>query len=920
MPAQTSLPRRMMVEVPENGYASPRLPDSEQDPINNVHLALESLPRRMTFMVNEDDTLVAVEGPPVRLRQMSPDEAEEKSLEQLESQGDGKKVGIRDRIVCYTWTWFTMNMATGGIANVLHASTILINITQYGIPQAGEWLVRTMQVLFWVYAALSILASSGMYLLLWSTQTFPIHNMTPIWVFPAYPLLLIAPLAANLIDNCPDAAAAARINSLSIVFGAVCVQGTGFLVSLMIYSAFIYRLMTQKLPRETTRPGIFVSVGPSGFTVAGLVNIGNTLMSKVMPNGYLGHQESAFFLKLISDLVGLWLWGWCVWFFIVSVGAHWQVMRPHHPQYHIQFDMTWFSFVFPNTALVTATLAIGRSFDAQAIKIVGTVLAGMLVVLWIADKSISLNEGTRPSPVKVPESGNNSPDQGNAADAMVGTTLCVGVIGMYHSGIGGGGFMLIRNSDGEYESVDFREAAPAAAFEDMYRNNIIGSVKGGLSVAVPGELRGLEYLHNKYGALPWRVVCNPAVHVARYGFRVTEDLVRYMDAVMSWANETFLVDDPNWAMDFAPNGTLLKLDDTITRKRYADTLEKIAEFGADMFYEGEIANATIAAIQKSNGTMTLEDLKSYHIALRKPISINYRNYTLYSTGAPSGGPVGLSILKIMEGYNTSLNELNIHRLDEAMRFSYGAHAELGDPDFFDNMEEFAAQMIDAATAEKIRKKIDDQKTQEVGAYDPKGWMVPEGHGTSHIVTADETGMSITLTTTINLLFGSQLVVPETGVILNDEMNDFSIPNVHNEFGYVPSPTNYIRPLKRPLSSITPIIAEHSSNHSLYISIGAAGGSRIITATAQTLWHALDHDMDMAAVLKEPRLHDQLLPDRTTFEWSFDNATVRQMQSKGHAVEWVGENQSAVQGLKMHGNGTFEAAGDPRQKNSAGVCV
>ncbi|KAH8821308.1 gamma-glutamyltranspeptidase [Xylogone sp. PMI_703] len=509
---------------------------------------------------------------------------------------------------------------------------------------------------------------------------------------------------------------------------------------------------------------------------------------------------------------------------------------------------------------------------------------------------------------------------GNAADAMVGTTLCVGVIGMYHSGIGGGGFMLIRNWDGKYESVDFREAAPAAAFEDMYQGNIKGSVLGGLSVAVPGELRGLEYLHNKYGVLPWRVVCNPAVHVARYGFPVTEDLVRYMGAATSFDNSTFLTEDPDWAMDFAPNGTLLQLGDTITRKRYADTLEKIAEFGADVFYTGEIANATIAAIQKSNGTMTLEDLTSYRIAIRKPISITYRNYTLHSTGTPSGGPVGLSILKIMEGYNTTLDALNIHRLDEAMRFSYGAHAELGDPDFFDNMEEFEAQMIDAATAEKIRRKIDDQRTQDVRAYDPKGWMVPETHGTSHVVTADASGMSVTLTTTVNLLFGSRLMVPETGIILNDEMNDFSIPNTHNEFGYVPSPTNYIRPLKRPLSSITPIIAEHISNSSLYLSIGAAGGSRIITATVQALWHALDHDMDVATSLRQPRLHDQLLPDRTTFEWSFDNETVRELQRKGHGVEWVGENQSAVQGVKMHWNGTFEAAGEPRQRNSAGVAV
>jgi tellurite resistance protein TehA-like permease len=226
--------------------------------------------------------------------------------------------------------------------------------------------------------------------------------MTPIWIFPAYPLLLMGPLAANLIDALPDAAAAARINSIAIALGAICIQGTGFLVSLMIYSAFIYRLMTQKLPRETTRPGMvlylshltpqnssansvsqFVSVGPSGFTVAGLVHLGNTVIPKIAPNGYFGNPDAAFFLKLLSDLTGLWLWGLCLWFFLVSIGAHWQIMRPDDPEHHIQFDMTWFSFVFPNTALVTATQAIGKSLNADAIKIFGTVLAGLLVLVWI---------------------------------------------------------------------------------------------------------------------------------------------------------------------------------------------------------------------------------------------------------------------------------------------------------------------------------------------------------------------------------------------------------------------------------------------------------------------------------------------------------------------------------------------------------
>jgi len=267
-------------------------------------------------------------------------------------------------------------------ASVVSFGTVLINFSQYGIPYTGPWFHTVMQVLFWAYVAISVIASAGIYLIIWSTQSFPIHMMTPIWIFPAYPLLLVAPFAANLIAALPDAAAADRINSIAIAFGAVCVQGIGFLVSLMIYSAFIYRLMTQKLPRETTRPGMFVSVGPSGFTVAGLVLLGNKGISKISPNVHFGNENAEFVLKLISLLVGIWLWGLCLWFFLVSVGAHFQILKPDD-KHQIHFDMTWFSFVFPNTALVTATFAVANSLDSRALRIFGTVLAVLLVMMWI---------------------------------------------------------------------------------------------------------------------------------------------------------------------------------------------------------------------------------------------------------------------------------------------------------------------------------------------------------------------------------------------------------------------------------------------------------------------------------------------------------------------------------------------------------
>ncbi|KAF1950690.1 gamma-glutamyltranspeptidase-like protein [Byssothecium circinans] len=509
---------------------------------------------------------------------------------------------------------------------------------------------------------------------------------------------------------------------------------------------------------------------------------------------------------------------------------------------------------------------------------------------------------------------------------MVGTVACVGVVGMYHSGIGGGGFMIVRAANGTYEFIDFRETAPAAAFEDMYKNNEDASIEGGLASGVPGELRGLQHLHENYGVLPWSTVLTPAVKVAREGWKVNEDLVRYMVSATSSSN--FLVDDYEFALDFAPKGKLLTLNETITRKRYADTLETIAKDGPDAFYEGPIAEATIRALQASNGTMTLEDLKNYTIALRQPSSIKYRDYKLTACSAPSGGGVALTVLKIMEGYDKVGDPENInlttHRLDESMKFAYGMRSNLGDPLFLDGIDKYQNDMISAKTAADIRAKISDTTTFNTSYYNPKGLESLETPGTSHIVTADYTGLSVSLTTTVNLLFGSKLVVPETGVIMNNEMNDFSIPNVTNVFGYIPSPANFVRPGKRPLSSIAPVIVEHLNATSLadafYVAIGAAGGSRIITATIQSLLHILDDGDTVAEALAKPRIHDQLMPARVSFEYGFDNGTTAFLKGLGANVTWVAPGQSTAQGLRRLCNGGFEAAGEPRQRNSGGFVV
>lgn len=412
----------------------------------------------------------------------------------------------------------------------------------------------------------------------------------------------------------------------------------------------------------------------------------------------------------------------------------------------------------------------------------------------------------------------------------------------------------------------------------------------------------------------------PAVNVARNGFEVTADTAKYIAGV---SNPEFLWEDPSWTIDFAPNGTLVQEGQIMTRKRYAETLETISKEGADAFYTGPIAEATIAAIQATNGTMTMDDLANYKLEIRDPLQIDYRGYKITSCSAPSGGEVMLSIMNIVSGFegfgDPAQINITTHRLDEAMRWSYGLRTELGDPSFVSGMAEYQAEMLSAATAADIRSKISNYTTYNTSWYDPDNIEILSDSGTSHIVAADKSGLSVSITTTINTIFGSRVMVPDSGIILNNEMNDFSTPGAVNAFGYAPSEANYIAPGKRPLSSISPTIVEYPDGSLFFIS-GSAGGSRIITATAQIVHHAIDQNMTSHEALLEPRMHDQLSPNYVSFEYEYDNATTAYMESLGHVVEWVADGSSTAQALRRLPNGTFEAAGEPRQLASGGHAI
>ncbi|KAF5383428.1 hypothetical protein D9757_006100 [Collybiopsis confluens] len=516
---------------------------------------------------------------------------------------------------------------------------------------------------------------------------------------------------------------------------------------------------------------------------------------------------------------------------------------------------------------------------------------------------------------------------GNAADAIIASGLCVGVISAYHSGIGGGGFMIVRfNTKGghDYEMIDFRETMPAAGNETMFVNNTAASVVGGLSVGVPGDLRGWEMLHKRHGTLPWADLVMPAAKIARDGFTVNVDLAAAIELF------PFVAQDPLWAETYAPNGTALTEGDTCYRKRLAVTLEKIAKEGADALYTGEVAVNIAETVHTNNGIMTLNDLANYSAIVRQPRNITYRNTRIFSTVAPSSGTVVLSALKIFEGFEGNASDsdpainLTTHRLVEATRFAYGQRTTFGDPAFTANVTELEGLYLTDAVANEARSKISDNQTFPVPFYNPSNYQVLLDNGTSHMAVIDKDGMAVSLTTTVNNFWGSELMTAD-GIILNDEMGDFSSPGTTDDFGFAPSPVNFIAGGKRPQSSISSSIAEDLETGEIIIATGSAGGSRIITATLQHLYHHIDQGLNSTQCVHHSRWHDQL-DGNTYFEYKdesvgipgYDNRTVAYFSELGYNITYQGTTGSTAHVVIRHPNGTIEAANDPRKAAGAGL--
>ncbi|KAE9411559.1 gamma-glutamyltranspeptidase [Gymnopus androsaceus JB14] len=504
---------------------------------------------------------------------------------------------------------------------------------------------------------------------------------------------------------------------------------------------------------------------------------------------------------------------------------------------------------------------------------------------------------------------------GNAVDAAVTSSLCIGVVNMFSAGIGGGGFLTIRvppssaNSTSEVFVVDFRETAPSLANTTMFPPGGNSSQFGGLSVAVPGEIRGLAEAHRRWGHLPWEQTVQPVAELA-LGWEVDVELSRRM---LLFSN--LMLNNPDWSAVFAPRGTLLKEGDLIRRTNLSRTLSIIASEGPDAFYKGPIADSLIRKIEATGGIVSNADLENYTVNVYPALKGNYLGKKIYVPDAPTSGPVILHMLNILERYN--LNEftgVNTHRLVETMKFGFAARTRISDP-VFRNDTATIHEIRTKAFADAIRKNLTDDRTHPAEYYNPL-FDMPEDHGTSHVSVIDKAGMAVSLTHTVNTVFASQVLDAETGIILNNEMDDFSVPGTPNAFGLYPSPYNYPEPGKRPLSSTVPTIMENADG-SFYLAVGGSGGSLIFTAILQVFLHTLN-GMNLLEAVEYGRLHDQLYPPITIADDIYPENLLDALRERGHNVTVFDINRvsSVVNIVVQEQNGTIFAVSDGRKNGIA----
>ena len=477
---------------------------------------------------------------------------------------------------------------------------------------------------------------------------------------------------------------------------------------------------------------------------------------------------------------------------------------------------------------------------------------------------------------------------GNAVDAAVAVALALAVVYPEAGNLGGGGFMLIRFKDGKTAAIDYREMAPAASTRDIFVDkdgNLIrgegGSTVGYRASGVPGTPAGLDLAFQKYGSkkILWKDLVEPARLLAQNGYvlsyRLAELFKSYKSTLEKYEDSKKI---------FLNGGRMFEEGDVLKQSELAQTLSRMQKFGAKEFYTGQTAQLIAEDMKRNNGLITLEDLKNYEAKERTPLEGTYRGHKIITMPPPSsGGIVMLQVLNMLENYDLRKMGYNAaqkyHLLAEAMRRAFADRAEfMGDPDF---ARVPTAQLIDKNYAKRRAETINLTRATKSADVKAGEVTIAEGTETTHFTVVDGDGNVVTNTYTINDLYGSRVTAKGTGVLLNDEMDDFAArPGKPNMFGLIQGENNAVQPKKRPLSSMTPTIVLRKDG-SVWFALGARGGPRIITAVLQSVINMIDYDMNIQEALDAPRIHQQWFPDEVLYEpMGMSPDTLRIMESLG----------------------------------------
>ncbi|MBY4953298.1 gamma-glutamyltransferase [Pantoea sp. DY-17] len=503
---------------------------------------------------------------------------------------------------------------------------------------------------------------------------------------------------------------------------------------------------------------------------------------------------------------------------------------------------------------------------------------------------------------------------GNAVDAAVAVGFALAVTHPQAGNLGGGGFMLLRTASGRTTAIDFREMAPARASRDMFldkQGNADSklSLTSHLASGTPGTVAGFALAAQKYGTLPLSTLLAPAIKLARDGIVVNDALA---DDLATYGKETLINHDNSRAIFYKADGKPYQKGERLVQKNLARSLQLIAQQGPDAFYKGKIAEEIAGEMAQHGGLIGKQDLAAYRAVERKPVSGTYRGYEVFSMPPPSSGGIHIvQILNILENFDLakfgfgSADAMQV--MAEAEKYAYADRSEyLGDPDFVKVPQQ---ALTSKAYAKTLAQQIDVNKARPSSEIKP-GKLAPyESNQTTHFSVVDKDGNAVAVTYTLNTYFGSGIVAGQSGILMNNEMDDFSAkPGTPNVYGLVGGEANAVQPAKRPLSSMSPTIV--AKDGKTWLVTGSPGGSRIITTVLQMVVNSIDFGMNVAEATNAPRFHHQWLPDQLRVEKGFSPDTLRLLEAKGQHVK-VMPAMGSTQSIMIGPDGTRYGASDPR---------